>query len=185
MNLRQTRQTLSEDADRSAPHLQPTSGLSVRKQGSIVQQVHEEEIEPYNLYHHFGPLAEFTRSVDWPGHRWAPVGLSRPNLPVSLNVYGLATDDRALVWIHDPLAFRIEAGKAVRGPRQQSASCNILGLADGPYEIEWFDTLAGVVLRRDSGSVNHLDHFGYGLELRPPGFWGDVAARIMRRGRRW
>ena len=141
-------------------------------------------VEPCNLYRHFGPPAEFTRGVDWPGHRWAPVGLSRPNLPVSLNVYGLAAEDRALLWIHDPLAFRIEAGKSVRGPGQRSAGCNVLGMADGAYEIDWYDTATGKVLRRENGSVNQMNHFGYGLELRPPDFWGDIGARIIRRGRR-
>jgi hypothetical protein len=142
-------------------------------------------IEPFNLYRHYRALAEFTRGVDWPASKWERMGLSRPNLPVSLNVYGLAAEDRALVWLHDPLAFRIEKGKAVRGGEQAAASCNVLGLDDGAYDIAWYDTATGRVLRSDSGTVNHLDHFGYGLDLKPPSFWGDIAARIIRRGRSW
>jgi hypothetical protein len=142
-------------------------------------------VEPYNLYRHYGPLAEFVRGVDWPGYRWAPVGISRPNLPVSLNVYGLAAEDRAMIWIHDPLAFRIEGEKALKGPVQRAASCNVLGLADGDYQIDWYDTSAGRFVRTESASVNHLRHFGYGLELKPPEFWGDIAARIIRRGLKW
>ncbi len=142
-------------------------------------------IEPYNLYRHYAPLAGFIHGVDWPAYRWVPVRLSRPSVPVTLNVYGLAAEGRALVWIHDPLAFRIEAGKAARGLEQPAASCNVLGTGDGQYEIEWYDTTTGKLLRRDNGTVNHLNHFGYGLELRPPGFWGDIAARIIRRGLQW
>jgi hypothetical protein len=94
-------------------------------------------------------------------------------------------EDRALIWIHDPLAFRVVDGKPVRGPRQSSASCNVIGLDDGPYEVEWFDTSTGEVIGLESVSVNHLDHFGYGIELKPPEFWGDIAARVIHRGQNW
>ena len=142
-------------------------------------------VDSYNLYHHYSALARFVKDVDWPARDWKPVALSRPNLPVSLNVYGLSADDRALIWIHDPLAFRIIEGKVVRGPRQLTASANLVGPADGSYEIEWWDTLTGNVLRRDRAVVNHLTHFGYGIEVNPPEFWGDLAARIIRQDRKW
>jgi len=53
---------------------------------------------------------------------------------------------------------------------------------NGEYEIEWWDTSKGEVIRKDKGSVRHLRHFGYGLELNMPEFWGDIAARIRRTG---
>jgi hypothetical protein len=137
-------------------------------------------VEPLNLYHHYKPLAEYLKGEDLAARKWARAGLSRPSLPVSLNVYGLAAQDRMLVWVHDPLAFRIEGGKAVRGPRQDAASVNVTGLADGSYVIEWWDTMRGEVVRRDQARVKRSDHFGYGLELKPPPFWGDIAARVVR-----
>jgi hypothetical protein len=137
-------------------------------------------IETYGLYRHYTALARFTRDVDFPAYTWKPVALSRPNLPASLRAYGLVADDRALLWIHDPLAFRIVDGKAVRGPRQAGASLNVVGLVDGKYEVEWWDTSSGEIVRKDNGDVRRLRHFGYGLELRPPEFWGDIAARIAR-----
>ena len=142
-------------------------------------------IDRYNLYDHYSSFAEFVRGVDWPAHRWKPACLSRPNLPVSLNVYGLVAEDRALIWIHDPLAFHVVDGKPVRGPRQGSASCNVVGLADGRYEVDWYDTSTGEIIGRESVSVNHLNHFGYGIELKSPEFWGDIAARIIRQGQNW
>ncbi len=142
-------------------------------------------VDSYDLYHHYGALANFVKRVDWPAHVWKRVTLSRPNLPVSLNAYGLAAQDRAVVWIHDPLAFRLVDGKAVEGPAQRAASCNVVGLADGKYEVEWYDTSTGKTVRRDTGAVQHLTHFGYGIELKPPQFWGDIAARIIREGLRW
>jgi hypothetical protein len=135
-------------------------------------------VEPYDLYHHYTPLARFVDGVDFPAYEWRLVQLSRPNLPVYLNVYGLVSENRALIWIHDPLAFRVIDRQPVRGPKQTSASANVVGLADGNYEIEWWDTSTGDVIRRDKGSVRHLRHFGYGLELRIPEFWGDIAARV-------
>jgi hypothetical protein len=138
-------------------------------------------VEPLNLYRHYKPLALFLQGEDLPARTWAAAGLSRPNLPVSLRVYGLVSQDRALLWIHDPLAFRITGGKAERGPEQAAASMNVIGLGDGEYEVEWWDTERGTVLRRDQGRARASNHFGYGLELKPPPFWGDIAARVIRR----
>jgi hypothetical protein len=137
-------------------------------------------VEPLDLYRHFKPLAAFLKDEDLPARTWSPAGLSRPNLPVSLTLYGLVARDRALLWIHDPLAFRIVGGKPERGPAQASASLNVTGLADGEYVVEWWDTLRGEILRRDAGRVRHSNHFGYGLELKTPPFWADIAARVIR-----
>ena len=38
----------------------------------------------------------------------------------------------------------------------------------------------GEILRRDAGRVRHSNHFGYGLELKTPPFWADIAARVIR-----
>jgi len=101
---------------------------------------------------HYRPLADFLRNEDFAARRWSPVGLSRPSLPVTLNVYGLAAPDRMLLWIHDPLAFRIVNGKSERGPEQTAASLNVTGLADGEYAVEWWDTMRGGVVHRDGAS---------------------------------
>lgn len=138
-------------------------------------------VEALGLYRHYKPLALFMRGEDMAAREWKQVGLSRPNLPVSLHVYGLAARDRALVWIHDPLAFRIMDGKVDRGGRQAAASVNFTGLADGEYAIEWWDTIRGEAVREDRGRVRASGHFGYGLTLTPPPFDGDIAAKITRR----
>jgi hypothetical protein len=137
-------------------------------------------IDTYDLYRHYRPLADFLRNEDLPARTWQSAEVCRPNLPVSLKLYGLVAGDRALLWVHDPLAFRIIDGQSVRGPKQPGASLNVVGLGDGDYEIEWWDTLAGGVLRKDRGTVRHMKHTGYGLELKPPAFWGDIAAKVYR-----
>ncbi|MCL4784140.1 MAG: DUF5060 domain-containing protein [Bryobacterales bacterium] len=138
-------------------------------------------VEPLDLYCHYKPLAQFLKTEDMAARAWTQAGLSRPNLPVTLDVHALSASDRMLVWIHDPLAFRVEDGKPVRGPEQKAASVNVTGLADGEYLVEWWDTMRGEVIRRDAGSVRRSRHFGYGLELKPPPFWGDIAARVYPR----
>ena len=137
-------------------------------------------VEPLDLYRHFKPLAAYLDGIDWPNSVWKSVGLSRPSLPVSLDVYGLTDGRRAFLWLHDPLSFRIVSGKAVVGESQRAASVNATGLADGEYRIEWWDTLSGRVVRTDRGRVKRLDHFGYGLDLNPPEFQGDIAAKVTR-----
>ncbi len=138
-------------------------------------------VEGLNLYRHYKPLAAFLKGEDLAARKWTRAGLSRPNLPVTLALYGLAAPDRALLWIHDPLGFRIVGGKPERGPSQSAASLNVTGLADGQYTIDWWDTIRGEIIRQDTGQVRRSDHFGYGLELKPPPFWRDIAARVTRK----
>ncbi|MBN8733561.1 MAG: DUF5060 domain-containing protein [Acidobacteria bacterium] len=140
-------------------------------------------VEPLDLYRQFKPLAEFLKGEDLAARSWSEARISRPNLPVSVQVYGLVAEDRALLWIHDPLAFRMVGGKAERGPEQGEASVNVVGLGDGEYEVEWWDTARGGVARRDAGRVRASNHFGYGLELKPPRFWRDIAVRVSRKAR--
>jgi hypothetical protein len=138
-------------------------------------------VDTLGLYRYYRPLARFLEGEDLPARTWERAGTSRPNLPVSLRVYGLTASDRALLWIHDPLAFRIIKGKVERGSSQTDASVNVTGLEDGDYSIEWWDTGTGEVMREDSGRVKSSDHFGYGLELKPPPFWGSIAAKVRKR----
>lgn len=137
-------------------------------------------VEGLDLYHHYKPLAAFLKGEDLAARKWTRAELTRPNLPVSLKLYGLVASDRALLWIHDTLGFRVIDGKPVQGPPQNGASLNVKGLADGEYTIEWWDTQRGELIQREKGNVKHTRHFGYGLELKPPAFQYDIAARITR-----
>ncbi len=139
-------------------------------------------IDVYDLYHHYTGLAKFLRGLDLPEREWKAPVLSRPNVPVTLNVYGLVAADRALLWIHDPLAWRVLNGKADKGPVQHGANANVVGLDAGVYDIEWWNTSTGEIIARDMKDVRPERHFGYGIELAVPEFWGDIAARIIRKG---
>jgi hypothetical protein len=50
------------------------------------------------------------------------------------------------------------------------------GVEDGPWAVEWWDTLAGVSLRAEEAVAA-----GGELRLRAPAFRADVAARARRR----
>ncbi len=142
-------------------------------------------IDKYDLYTHYLPLSTFLRGVDFPSQQWKRVNITRPSLPVTLNVYGLAAPDRALIWIHDPLAFRVVKDQPQKGPSQTEASLNVEGLEPGSYTVEFFNTTTGKVVGKDTQPVKPLRHFGYGIELKPPEFWGDIAVRVIRQGRQW
>ena len=139
-------------------------------------------IETYDLYHQYAGVAKFMAGEDLTVFDGKALKLSRPSVPVCLRVYGLVADQHALLWIHDPMAFRITEGRQQRGPKTIGASLNMAGLADGRYEIEWWDTTTGALIRTDRAGVRALRDFGYGLELKPPEFWGDIAAKVRKAG---
>ncbi len=137
-------------------------------------------VDRHNLYRHYTGLSKFLKDVDWPAHKWKPVKPSRPAMPTGLRAYGLAAPDRALIWIHDPFAFQLKGGKVEKGPAREKATLNVVGPDEGHYRIEWVDTMTGEVVGKDHQPVRPLRHFGYGIELNPPAFWGDIAARVTR-----
>ncbi len=138
-------------------------------------------LDKFDLYRHYKGLSKFTSGEDWPARTWKAAKTTRPSQPVQLRVYGLVAEDRALLWIHDPLAFRVLNKAAQKGPAVTGASLNVAGLAEGAYRVEFVDTASGEVLTRDAQPVRPTRHFGHGIELNPPEFWGDIAVRIARR----
>lgn len=153
--------------------------------GAGLQWYWNPYVDKFDLYKHYAPLSKFLSGINWPAHDWKPMKLTRPSLPVTLNAYGLAAPDRALVWIHDPLAHRWVKGKAEHVPKQTGASVNLAGMGEGNYKIEYWSTSTGTVVGTDSQPVRPLRHFGYGIQLNPPEFQGDIAVRIIRQGSSW
>jgi hypothetical protein len=146
---------------------------------------HWQAIEKYDQFHHYAPLAKFLKGVDFPAQEWKAMKPTRPSQPVTLVTYGLAAPDRALIWIHDTVAHRVVDGKPEIGPSRKSAGVNVEGLAEGNYRIEFWDTKTGEIVGSDSQPVKPLRHFGYGIELKPPEFHGDIAAKVIRQGAKW
>ena len=66
-----------------------------------------------------------------------------------LDQLGLRTDDFAVFWLHDEESnwYNDKLGKA---PREMAgAKTELLGLQDGRYRIEWWDTRKGPAFVRD------------------------------------
>jgi hypothetical protein len=151
---------------------------------------HWQSVDQFDQYAHYAPLARFLAGVDFPAHAWKRMRPTRPSQPVTLVAYGLAAPDRALIWIHDTQGYRFAGdpaadGKLEPGPTRKDASVNLDGLAEGNYRIEWWDTKKGEVIAAEAQPVRPQRHFGHGIELRPPAFQGDVAAKVIRQGVAW
>ena len=126
-------------------------------------------------------------------------GLILASATVFLAGFGCGTDPRATVSgtvklngapiNSGTLEFRTSSGTGVLalvpitdGAYRVTADAK---LKPGNYKIEFFSTTTGEVVGSDSQPVRPLRHFGYGIELKLPPFWGDIAARIIRQGQQW
>jgi len=89
----------------------------------------------------------------------------------SVRAYGLASSDAAWVWLLNP--------EAVWPQTPQRAVANvrvsIAGLADGTYEVEWWDPASATVLARRRADCRRGK-----LTLAAPEFVVDVAGKARR-----
>ena len=104
-----------------------------------------------------------------------------PHLPegfqqvvIVVRVFGLADPTHAYLWIanRDNTWWRNRMGKTPRVVRNVTATLG--GFQPGSYELEWWDTYAGVVSSRESVSVDAVGAF----ELIIPEVARDVACKI-------
>jgi hypothetical protein len=133
-----------------------------------------ENIHSAKLYNHWSALSAFL----------AGTGMGRPDLrPARFESvegpvipYGVAARDEALVWLLDR-AYDWPDGAMEATPKLMSGTkITLLGAADGAWSIEWWDTLAG--RRISSGEATAS---GGALQLAPPDFQADIAARLKKR----
>lgn len=96
-----------------------------------------------------------------------------PDCP-NVRVYGLSGPTRAYLWItnRDNTWWRNRMGKVPRVVRHITAT--LRGFQPGSYEVEWWDTYAGVVSSRESVSVDAVG----ALELNIPEVARDIACKI-------
>jgi len=93
-----------------------------------------------------------------------------------LDVWGLARPDEAIIWAKNQRYtwFRVAAGEVI--PSVEPVAFEVPGLRDGTYEVEFWDTAAGKVVRREEvPSVQGQ------LTLQLPAVPGDVALKLRRR----
>ncbi len=133
-----------------------------------------ESIHTANLYQHWSALSSFLDGT----------GIGRPDLrPVrfenvegSVTPFGVGARDEALVWLLDR-AYDWPDGALEANPvAAKSVKVTLGGVSDGAWSIEWWDTLAGKRLATSEATAS-----GGVLQLAPPAFQVDIAARLKRR----
>jgi Cellulase (glycosyl hydrolase family 5)/Domain of unknown function (DUF5060) len=134
-----------------------------------------EQIHSANLYQHWSALAAFLKGagIGRPDMRPARFedGPQPPVLP-----FGVASRDEALVWLLDR-ACDWPDGAMNNQPKPVTGATIILtGLDDGPWSIDWWDTLAGKSVANGEATAVHGT-----LRLTPPAFQVDIAARLNKR----
>lgn len=132
-----------------------------------------ESIHSANLYHHWSALSAFLKGT----------GIGRPDMhPVAFRndqgrvlAFGVAAHDEALLWLLDK-ACDWPDGAMVKSPAPVAgAKVTVLGVADGVWSVEWFDTLTGkpvtdLKVEARSGAI----------PLEPLPFEADIAARLKK-----
>ncbi|MEN6345701.1 MAG: DUF5060 domain-containing protein [Armatimonadia bacterium] len=93
----------------------------------------------------------------------------------TLQCLGMRTADYALLWLHDPEStwYNDKLGKVPQPI--DGATTTLLGLADGNYQVEWWDTRKGEV-----SATNPAVSAEGKLSLTVPTFTRDVAAKVTR-----
>ena len=90
--------------------------------------------------------------------------------------FGVAAPDEALVWLLDRACDWPDGAMEASPSPVADAKVTLAGLSDGVWSIEWWDTLAGK--RLATGEANASGGF---LQLAPPAFQVDIAARLKKR----
>jgi uncharacterized protein DUF5060 len=131
-----------------------------------------QDIHKASLYQHWSALAGFLK-----GTAIARQGMGTAKFEPAeggpVKPFGVAAGREALVWLLDP-AFDWPAGAKDDKPAPVTkAQVVLLGLEDGRYGIEWWDTLAG----KRIASAESESKAGR-LILAPPAFQVDIAGRV-------
>jgi hypothetical protein len=112
-----------------------------------------------------------------PGISWIRVSsydLSR-YAPPALRVVGLEGKRLSLLWLQNTQHTWFNAVRGVKPAVIRGASVTLDGVADGAYQVEWWDTYAG----RPTGTAE-VTAAGGRLELAVPAVERDVACRVRR-----
>ena len=90
--------------------------------------------------------------------------------------FAIASPNQAMVWLLDQNSDWPDGAAAASPPPVTGAKVTLAGLEDGPWTVEWWDTLEGKRLAATDATVT-----GGSLLLEPPAFQADIAARLRRK----
>jgi hypothetical protein len=162
------------DQDREFVHLHNAlwasalSGLS-----STVCHWYWDDIHKRDLYRLYRPLAAFVADIPFTKAKLRAASVTSDG---SLRVVGLQGADCAYIWISDPqatwwnLAIEKATPKEIKG-----ASITIEGLENTSYDVQWWNTYDGGIVKRDALGVRREP-----LRLTVPPFTRDIACKLTR-----
>ncbi|MBL7223827.1 MAG: hypothetical protein ISS72_08240 [Candidatus Brocadiae bacterium] len=128
-------------------------------------------VEPNGLYPRFASVAKFVDGVPWTSAGFHPVQ-ARASTP-QFHVLGLQGKALALLWLHNRRHTWWNVVEKQPIPPVEGATVTVSGLADGDWQVEWWDTWKGTVARRET-----LTARGGALTLAPPRMARDVAVKL-------
>jgi len=133
-----------------------------------------ENIHSANLYPHWAGLSAFLQGT---GIGRADVRPAKfENIEGAVEAFGVSSHDEALVWLLDRACDWPEGAMEASPAQVSGAKVTVTGLDDGPWSIEWWDTLTGKRVAEATSSAT-----GGSLRLEAPAFSIDMAARIRKR----
>ncbi|MBN1854277.1 MAG: DUF5060 domain-containing protein [Pirellulales bacterium] len=133
-----------------------------------------DRLDQRNHYRHYRPLADFVAGIPWTaaGLQTARVRVLHPRI----HVHGLAGREQAYLWLFDPQAsFESVVIRGVNPQLLPEIQLELMGLSDGNYRVQWWDTQTGKVVKQDRTTVT--DQL---LRLTVPSFARDLAAKILQ-----
>jgi hypothetical protein len=133
-----------------------------------------ENIHSANLYRHWSALAAFLEgtAIGRPEMRPARFG----KVEGAVTPFAVASTDKALVWLLDQNSDWPDGAAAASPPPVTGAKVTLAGLEDGPWTVEWWNTLEGKRLAASDAVAS-----GGSLVLEPPAFQADIAARLKKK----
>jgi hypothetical protein len=131
-----------------------------------------ERLDERNVYPRYRPVSAFVADVPWTSGELKPVILGVEDQ--RLRVMGLQARDRAWLWLfHRAASWRATVTEQRSPPELSEVALDLRELAEGGYQVEWWDTRTGEVLKTDLRESR-----GRVMRLHAPAFSRDVAAKV-------
>jgi len=131
-----------------------------------------DRLDRLNHYGEYGPLSRFVADVPWTTGALEAAVTAAVNRDI--RIVGLRTRNRAWLWLFHPSASwgnRVVDGRVP--PNVSDAMITVSQLADGTYELQWFDTRQGRVIRTDKAPSRNGT-----LQCEVPAFTADIAVKV-------
>jgi hypothetical protein len=131
-------------------------------------------VDPHDLYSQFTAVARFVEGVPWTTAGFEPIALDGGT--PRLRVLGLRGRDRVLLWLQnrDHTWWNVVEKRPI--PPLPKTAVTVPGLAEGTWDVQWWDTWKGAVTKRESLATRDG-----ALVLPIEGLERDLAIQITRR----